>query len=233
MRIDSSGKVGIGETTPAAGLDVKVDTNPVLAIDRGSANNSNFNLHYNGTLTSQLSAANADFQLSAIGASTPISFYANGSERMRVLAGGGLTFNGDTAAANALDDYEEGTWTPTILFGGTNATVSAHGKYTKIGNLVHIIYQVTINNLNSGSGNILVGGLPFTPTQSPTYSHGNVQGNSNKNLPSTAGSTMPYIQNTLTTFRILYDTPTVHGDVTSDHFPVNTIFYGDGDFFTS
>ena len=36
----------------------------------------------------------------------------NPTERMRLLSGGGLTFNGDTAAANALDDYEEGTWTP-------------------------------------------------------------------------------------------------------------------------
>ena len=34
------------------------------------------------------------------------------AERMRILSGGGVTFNGDTAAANALDDYEEGTWTP-------------------------------------------------------------------------------------------------------------------------
>jgi hypothetical protein len=86
--LDSSGKCGIGEITPAAGLDVKVDTNPVLAIDRGSANNANFNIHYNGTLTGQISAANEDFQISAVGTSTPMSFFANGSQRMRIDSSG-------------------------------------------------------------------------------------------------------------------------------------------------
>ncbi|SVB77447.1 uncharacterized protein METZ01_LOCUS230301, partial [marine metagenome] len=44
-------------------------------------------------------------------------FYADGEEKGRFLAGQGLTFNGDTAAANALDDYEEGTFTPTLIAG--------------------------------------------------------------------------------------------------------------------
>ena len=56
--------------------------------------------------------------------------FANGSvnavsEKMRLLSFGGLTFGGDTAAANALDDYEEGTFTPTIngsLSGGFDKT---------------------------------------------------------------------------------------------------------------
>ena len=41
-------------------------------------------------------------------------FEQNGTERFRIQAGGGISFNGDTAAANALDDYEEGTWTPAL-----------------------------------------------------------------------------------------------------------------------
>ena len=67
----------------------------------------------------------------------------------------------------------------------------------------------------------------------PTYSHGIVQGNSNKNLPSTAGSTMPYIQTNSTEFRILYDTPTSHGDVQHTMFPASTIFYGNATYFTT
>jgi archaellum component FlaF (FlaF/FlaG flagellin family) len=42
------------------------------------------------------------------------------TEKLRILADGGITFNGDTLAANALDDYEEGTWTYTIAFGGAS-----------------------------------------------------------------------------------------------------------------
>ena len=64
------------------------------------------------------------------------------------LAGGGLTFNGDTAAANALDDYEEGTWTPKIAYysggGWPDATMTSNGtvhfaKYTKIGRYVFAV----------------------------------------------------------------------------------------------
>jgi len=148
----------------------------------------------------------------------------------------GIKFGTDTAAANAIDDYEEGSWTPTVKFGGpsgTAASVTASGKYTKIGNLVHVTYQIAITNLNGGTGAISVGSLPFSASQSPSYSHGNLQGNSSKSLPNTAGSTMPYFETNLSTFRILFDTPTSHGDVQHSHFPANTIIYGDGDFFTA
>ena len=85
------------------------------------------------------------------------------SERMRVLSSGGITFNGDTAAANALDDYEEGTWTPTNL--GTSG-FSSHptvleGRYTKIGR--QVIVSFVLKNYSAGVGlcNIVLGGFPF------------------------------------------------------------------------
>ena len=61
------------------------------------------------------------------------------AERARILSSGGITFNGDTAAANALDDYEEGTWTPSILQqDNLSSTTVSSAKYIKIGNIVHI-----------------------------------------------------------------------------------------------
>ena len=116
---DSSGKLGIGEASPAAGLDVKVDTNPVLAIDRGSANTSNFNLQYNGTLTGQISAANADFQVSAVGASTPMSFYANGSERMRLRTSTGGLMIGETGGTRIGEPLLH------VLNGGSGGNVAS------------------------------------------------------------------------------------------------------------
>jgi hypothetical protein len=89
MIIDSTG-VGIGISSPSAGLHVETDVNPVLKLDRGSANNTNANLYYNGTLTGQLSAANAEFQISAAGSSTPTTFFTNGSERMRIDSSGNV-----------------------------------------------------------------------------------------------------------------------------------------------
>ena len=86
-----------------------------------------------------------------------IIFGANG-EKARILASGGVTFNGDTAAANALDDYEEGTFTPTLTGASTYNTQS--GSYRKIGNLVHFSIFVGVSATPS-STNMEVNGLPF------------------------------------------------------------------------
>ena len=88
-----------------------------------------------------------------------IEFLTNDTERMRILAGGGLTFNGDTGTANALDDYEEGAWTPNVA---GNATYSHQsGTYTKVGNIVTAKATMTINAINS-SGKNQIKGLPYT-----------------------------------------------------------------------
>jgi|5_EtaG_2_1085323.scaffolds.fasta_scaffold05149_3 hypothetical protein len=81
------------------------------------------------------------------------------TERLRILAGGGLTFNGDTAAANALDDYEEGTFTPT--FSSSNST--ATGLYQKVGNTVTVfVHVVSTGGLPTSTAQVQIGNLPFT-----------------------------------------------------------------------
>jgi hypothetical protein len=86
------------------------------------------------------------------------------AERMRILSSGGITFNGDTAAANALDDYEEGTWTPAFYtYSGvtTTTTTTAYGIYTKIGRMVYIHAKLAVT-LSSLPGQIVtITGLPF------------------------------------------------------------------------
>ena len=82
----------------------------------------------------------------------------NGTEKMRVTANG-LTFNGDTGAVNALDDYEEGTWTPNVAGDATYSQQS--GTYTKVGNIVTAKATMTINAINS-SGKNQIRGLPYT-----------------------------------------------------------------------
>tara|TARA_R100000655_G_scaffold6558_4_gene18694 strand:+ start:2338 stop:4476 length:2139 start_codon:yes stop_codon:yes gene_type:complete len=71
----------------------------------------------------------------------------------------GATSNTD---ANTLDDYEEGTWSPTIRGeSGTEPTQGTHtAKYVKVGQLVHIEARMVINTDNGGSG-LEVAGLPF------------------------------------------------------------------------
>ena len=76
-------------------------------------------------------------------------------------------FLGGSGSANALDDYEEGTWTPTLLRTTSNPTFSSIGNttgyYVKIGNMVHVTYYApVIAFTNGGSGTSQIGGLPFT-----------------------------------------------------------------------
>ena len=87
-----------------------------------------------------------------------------GTERMRILSSGGITFNGDTASANALDDYEEGSWTPTLaaLNNASHGTVH-YATYTKIGRQVTIRISFTISSSVSDTSGVGFN-LPFTPT---------------------------------------------------------------------
>jgi hypothetical protein len=99
-------------------------------------------------------------------AADTIAFTTGGTTRGRWTTDG-LCFNADTAAANALDDYEEGTFTPEIadaITGGNTGTAgAATGTYTKIGRLVNIIISlVNMNTSGMTAGNILhIRGLPF------------------------------------------------------------------------
>jgi len=103
-------------------------------------------------------------------------FYRNGTEKTRITSDG-LTFNGDTAAANALDDYEEGTFTAAItVASGTNPSQNAYthryAYYRKIGKMVHFRVDVEFGAISqTGSGNAVVSGLPYA-NSNQTFSYG-------------------------------------------------------------
>jgi hypothetical protein len=82
-------------------------------------------------------------------------------------SGAGITFPATQSAssnANTLDDYEEGTWTPTLSFlsGSVTYTTQA-GIYTKVGRIVTVEGYVNIATASSPSTFILMQGLPFAP----------------------------------------------------------------------
>jgi hypothetical protein len=86
----------------------------------------------------------------------------------KITASTGILFGTDTAAANTLDDYETGTWTP-VIGGGTCTNVT--GKYIKIGNKVTVTLSV-LDGILTGATNNTITGLPFTngDTRSTTSS---------------------------------------------------------------
>lgn len=87
----------------------------------------------------------------------------NGNAYKDLYLGGGI-YLGGTGAANHLDDYEEGTWTPSILASVSNPSPnygSRIGTYRKIGKFLYINAYIYAFSLSGGQGGIRLGGLPF------------------------------------------------------------------------
>jgi len=119
----------------------------------------------------------------ASGANGNLRLYSNGTQSVTVdtsghviiadgnlvidTAGHGINFQaygaGTGIDSNLLDDYEEGTFTPTLSIGGTAlASTGGVGRYTKVGRKVYIEGSVTRNTADGASGTLLIHALPFT-----------------------------------------------------------------------
>jgi hypothetical protein len=184
MRITSTGNVGIGTSAPDQKLNIVGSQTTAYATSSGSEvvplGGVNMTMQNTGTggFTSMrfvsLDGSNAIGYLgfanttSSIGGSFVFGQRSGGgyAEQVRIQAGGGISFNGDTAAANALDDYEEGTFTPSVA-GATTAGTATYtqrvGVYTKIGRQVSV--QIDLGwNSGTGTGLLTITGLPFADT---------------------------------------------------------------------
>ena len=109
-----------------------------------------------------------------------VKFYKDGSTVGNIGTSGGelyIDFGGSTGgnvSSRTLDDYEEGTWTPSLGDGTNNATLTtANGRYTKIGNQVTVHVGIYYTSKGSATGDIRIYGLPFTPNSDFTgnFSH--------------------------------------------------------------
>jgi hypothetical protein len=89
----------------------------------------------------------------------------NGTAQWRDLYLGGGLYVGGTGSANYLDDYEEGTWSPTILIdGGAGTNLTYENEYVKVGRLVTISCKIRVNAFSTPTGAVTIGGtLPFSP----------------------------------------------------------------------
>jgi hypothetical protein len=144
MRINSDGNVGIGTNSPQMRVDVSGGLR-VQSISNPSSG-SGMELAYDGTQGIIQAYSNR-------ATLTPVPVY---------LVTGQLRFpptQNPSTDANTLDDYEEGTWTPTgptgFPAGGINVSI---GTYTKVGNVVHAYALMTAK---TDGTTILIGGLPF------------------------------------------------------------------------
>jgi hypothetical protein len=133
-------------------------------------------------------------------AADTIAFTTGGTTRGRWTTDG-LCFNADTAAANALDDYEEGTWDP-VLSGGFSTAPTGYtvqdGGYIKIGKYVYCQARMNADGAVASADHLRITGLPFTSSAGGTNAYGvgviNYQASFNTN----AGDTIEVFQSSTT-----------------------------------
>ena len=170
MRIDSSGRVGIGNDTSNFLSTSKLIVGSGSG-DQGltiySGNSNNAFIHF-ADGTSGADKYRGYFEYAH--GDNSIRVGVNDTERLRLLSSGGLTFNGDTAAANALDDYEEGSWSANNLNYDYDGNQAQRGHYIKIGRIVHAFFRVKFHNQSTYTGQHLrFTGLPFTSADGNPY----------------------------------------------------------------
>ena len=163
INITSAGNVGINGTPNS---NFKLDVNGAARIgnniDGIIIENSTSNAAVNNACRIHRHGSTGNLHITAgtsIARNLIFGTKTSGGEIARFTSDG-LCFNGDTAAANALDDYEEGTWTPTVHAGGGSIPTVQTARYTKIGRLVHINCYINYTAGSSTSA-FQMGGLPF------------------------------------------------------------------------
>ena len=176
---DANNRVGAGIASPSAPLHVAADSSTLsLRISgRSSDDRSDVEFYENDNTTKLTGFTNEpgyslwSYGTRSIYTDSDAHIFRNGSATtLARLDSDGLKFNGDTAAANALDDYEEGTWTPAYSTTGvdfssvTYNTTYTSGTYVKVGRNVTLRGYIRTEALTVGSatGGVIVTGIPFT-----------------------------------------------------------------------
>jgi hypothetical protein len=214
LRIDSSGRVGIGTANPGT-VGAASYRNLVIS----SATNTGITI--NSSTSAACGVVFSDTNGGVQGAvayehsNDSLQFAANGSERLRITSDGtlrlynspGIDFsqiqtNAAGMTSETLDSYEEGTFTPVIegtTTTGTGTYTSQVGRYTKIGNRVQYNLLV-LWTAHTGTGNLRVAGLPFTSQSTGNNLHPAALYSSNLTTPANHYPAATVANNTTTIF---------------------------------
>ena len=153
--------------TPPANINIQLADGTAAAPSLNFANDTNTGIFR--PTTDEIALTEGGVEGMRLNASGNVQFAGNIGlgGATPTTSGTGITFPATASPssnANTLDDYEEGTFTPTIIgttVAGTASYTIQTGKYTKIGNVVYIYVNLTWSS-GTGTGNLRMSGLPFT-----------------------------------------------------------------------
>jgi hypothetical protein len=176
----STSKVGIATNTPAVELHVETSGTGTTAMSnvittlRSKAAGRDIDIQFSdGTNQAYIGSLSGAFYIGTGGA----------NERLRITSAGVVELTQGqiqfpatqvaSANANTLDDYEEGTWTMGVSFGGGATGITYNhitGNYVKIGRQVNVTGLISLTNKGSSTGDARITGLPFAiPNAVPNY----------------------------------------------------------------
>jgi len=135
--------------------------NKYIFVNGGSTNDGGFLFQRENANTWQVApdpSSDNDLNFYSYGTNSTVLQIDKSTGQVNFGAGLGI---GGTGAANTLDDYEEGTWTP-ALQNVTTSSSTMYGIYTKIGNICHIHAKIAVTLASLPGANWGISGLPFT-----------------------------------------------------------------------
>jgi len=172
MHLDANGKITTTRSSgPAAAFVRLTSDGDIVSFQKDGTTVGSI-----GTLNSRLVIGSGDTAVTFANNLSPKSFYPSNTSgtgqdasinlgtttsRFKDLYLSGGVYLGGTGSANKLDDYEEGTWTPSL--GGTATYNFQSGFYTKVGRQVTLVFYMDVASIGTGSTSTITG-VPFSST---------------------------------------------------------------------
>ena len=171
--------VGANNVNPTQALEVKGSSSVAIQVESSAAqysevqiNNStkNYTLGVRPDISHGFAIRDASAGANRLTIDTSGNATLTSGNLVIGTAGKGIDFSATsdssgTMSSELLDDYEEGTWTPVLTFGGGSTGITyanRGGNYTKIGRQVTLNFMIELSSKGSSTGDAVVGGLPYT-----------------------------------------------------------------------
>ena len=227
LKVDSTNnRVGVGTASPATTLDVAgaatitgnvtVKTGNALILNRTDNLTSTqlYDSGSNGFIIDNLNTSGIRLMFGGVTA-----LLLNSTGNLAFPDAKGIDFSAKTpdgsgtVGSEVLNDYEEGTFVPTVrgsTVAGTGVYTTQAGLYTKVGRLVTITVYLNWTAVTLGTGNLQFAGLPFTASSSPVTYNG-ISIGFVSNIATTAGTVLYGIVEPGSTVITMTQTPTGGG----------------------